>query len=147
MPSHGRLRNPWWRHQMKTFSALLAICAGNSPVTGEFLAQRPVMRSFDVSFDLRLNKPESKQWWEWSFETPPRTLWRHCNDYFRHLRSTSAFYNGDMSAGLPLFAPIVSTFCIPGVYDEDEWRAIKYRGMQLMAIRNKSIALSVLNMI
>ena len=25
---------PWWRHQMETFSALLAICAGNSPVTG-----------------------------------------------------------------------------------------------------------------
>ena len=22
----------WWRHQMETFSALLAICAGNSPV-------------------------------------------------------------------------------------------------------------------
>ena len=42
---------------MKTFSALLAICAGNSPVTGEFLAQRPVTRSFDVFFDLRLNKP------------------------------------------------------------------------------------------
>ena len=32
---------------METFSALLAICAGNSPVTGEFLAQRPVTRSFD----------------------------------------------------------------------------------------------------
>ena len=39
----------WWRHQMETFSALLAICAGNSPVTGEFPAQRPVERSFDVS--------------------------------------------------------------------------------------------------
>ena len=26
----------WWRHQMETFSALLVICAGNSPVTGEF---------------------------------------------------------------------------------------------------------------
>ena len=26
----------WWRHQMETFSALLAICAGNSPVPGEF---------------------------------------------------------------------------------------------------------------
>ena len=26
----------WWRHQMETFSVLLAICAGNSPVTGEF---------------------------------------------------------------------------------------------------------------
>ena len=32
---------PWWRHQMETFSELLAICAGNSPVTGEFPAQRP----------------------------------------------------------------------------------------------------------
>ena len=42
---------------METFAALLAICAGNSPVTGEFLAQKPVMRSFD---DLLLNKRPSK---------------------------------------------------------------------------------------
>ena len=41
---------------METFSALLAICARNSPVTGEFPAQRPVTRSFDVFFDLRLKK-------------------------------------------------------------------------------------------
>ena len=41
---------------METIAALLAICAGNSPVTGEFPAQRPVMRSFDVFFDLCLNK-------------------------------------------------------------------------------------------
>ena len=34
---------------METFSTLLAICAGNSPVRGEFLAQRPVTRSFDVA--------------------------------------------------------------------------------------------------
>ena len=46
----------WWRHQMETFSALLAICAENSPVPGEFPAQRPVTRSFDVYFDLRPNK-------------------------------------------------------------------------------------------
>ena len=39
---------------METFSALLAICAGNSPVTGEFPAQWPVTQSFDVFFDLRL---------------------------------------------------------------------------------------------
>ena len=39
-----------------TFSALLTLCAGNSPVTDEFLAQRPVTRSFHVYFDLRLNK-------------------------------------------------------------------------------------------
>ena len=46
----------WWRHQMETFSTLLAICAGNSPVPGAFPAQRPVTRSFDVFFDLRLKK-------------------------------------------------------------------------------------------
>ena len=46
----------WWRHQMETFSMLLAICAGNSPVPGEFPTQRPVTRSFDVFFDLaRIN--------------------------------------------------------------------------------------------
>ena len=39
----------WWRHKIETFSALLALCAGNSPVTGEFPAQRPVTRSFVVS--------------------------------------------------------------------------------------------------
>ena len=53
--------NSWWRHQMEPFSALLAICAGNSPVIGEFPAQRPVTRSFDAFFDLRLNKRLSKQ--------------------------------------------------------------------------------------
>ena len=50
---------------MDTFSALLAICAGNSPVTGEFPAQRPVTRSFDVFFNLRPNKRLSKQWRDW----------------------------------------------------------------------------------
>ena len=44
---------PWWRHQMETFSALLAICAGNSAASGEFPVQRPVTRSFDVFFALR----------------------------------------------------------------------------------------------
>ena len=69
----------WWRHQMETFSALLAICAGNSPVPGEFPAQRPVTRSFDAFFDLRPNKRLSKQPWGWWFETLWRPLWRHRN--------------------------------------------------------------------
>ena len=120
----------WWRHQMETFSALLAICAGNSPVPvnsphkgqwrrvlmfslictwinvwknnretgdfrrhsthydvivmnspvpGEFPTQRPVTRSFDVFFDLHLNKEMSKQSWGWWFETLSRPLWCHCN--------------------------------------------------------------------
>ena len=46
----------WWlycpgkyclRHQMKTFSASLALCAGNSPVAGEFPSHRPVARSLN----------------------------------------------------------------------------------------------------
>ena len=53
-------------------SALLAICVGNSPVPGEFPAQRPVTRSFDVFFDMRLNKRLSKQSWGWWFETLSR---------------------------------------------------------------------------
>ena len=69
----------WWRHQMETFSALLAICAGNSPVPGEFPAQRPVTRSSHVFFDLCLNKPLNKQSWGWWFETLSRPLWRQCN--------------------------------------------------------------------
>ena len=46
----------WWRHQMEIFSALRTLCAGNSPVTGEFPSERPVTRNFDVFFDLRLSK-------------------------------------------------------------------------------------------
>ena len=64
---------------METFSALLAFCAWNSPVTGEFPTQRPVTRIFDVFFDLRPNKRLSKQWQGWWIETPSRPLWRHCN--------------------------------------------------------------------
>ena len=64
---------------METFSSLLALCVGNSPVTGEFPAQKPVTQSFDVFFDLPLNKRLNKQSWGWWFETPSRSLWRHCN--------------------------------------------------------------------
>ena len=73
--------NPWWRHQMETFSALLAICAGNSPVTGEFPTQRPVTRGFDFYFDLRPNERLNKQSWGWWFETLSSPLWRHRNDF------------------------------------------------------------------
>ena len=65
---------------METFSESLAICAGNSPVTGEFRTQRPVTRNFDVFFDLCLNGILSKQSWGWWFETLTLPLWRHCND-------------------------------------------------------------------
>ena len=71
--------DPWWRHQMETFSALLALCVGNSPVTGEFSAQRSVTRSFDVFVYLRLNKRLSNQPRSRWFQTPLGSLWRHCD--------------------------------------------------------------------
>ena len=88
----------WWRHQMETFSALLTLCAGNSPVPGEFPAQRPVTRSFDVFFDVRPNKRLSKQSSGWWFETLSRSLWRHCN-----VRSHTAFYEPHSSEIWMLF--------------------------------------------
>ena len=75
--------NTWWRHQMETFSALLAICAGNSPVPGEFPAQRPVTRSFGVFVDVRLIKRLSKHSRGWWFETLSYQLWRHRNDFLQ----------------------------------------------------------------
>ena len=74
----------WWRYQLETFSALLAICAVNSPVTGELPAQRPVTRRFDIFFDLRLYIRLSKQSWGCWFDTPSRPLPRHCNGKGAH---------------------------------------------------------------
>ena len=51
-----QLNKSWWRHQIEASSALLAIYAWNSPVTGKFPAQMPVTWSFDAFFDLRLHK-------------------------------------------------------------------------------------------
>ena len=70
----------WSSNQMESFSVLLVLCAGNSPVTSEFHAQRPVTRSFNVFFDLCLNKHLSKQSWGWWFETLSHPLWHHSNE-------------------------------------------------------------------
>ena len=56
---------------------------GNIFGPGEFPTQRPMTRSFDVFFNLRLNKRLSKQPWGWWFETPSWSLWRHCNEMWR----------------------------------------------------------------
>ena len=72
--------SPWWRHQMEAFSALLALCEGNPPVTSGFPSHRLVTRNFDVFFDLlldqRLHKHSRHRW----LKTPSRWLWRHSND-------------------------------------------------------------------
>ena len=59
---------------MEIFPALLALCEGNSPITGEFPSQRPVTWSFDVFFDPRLNQELSK-------DADAGDLRRHCAHY------------------------------------------------------------------
>ena len=59
---------------METFSVLLAICAGNSPVPGEVSTQRPVRQSFDVCFDLRLKNDRENN-------GEAGDLRRHCTHY------------------------------------------------------------------
>ena len=52
------------------------------PLCGEFIGHRwfPRTKASDDFFDLRLNKRLSKQSWGWWFETPSRSLCRHCNE-------------------------------------------------------------------
>ena len=86
----------WWRHRVVTFSVLLALCAGNSPVNGEFPLQRPVTRSFDIFFDLRLNKRLSKRSWGWWFEMPSCLLWCHCNVMWKFMLLAATLWRYDM---------------------------------------------------
>ena len=102
----------WWRHQMDTFSALLAICAGNSPV----------MWSFDVFLDLRLNKRLSKQAWGWWFETPSCSLWRHCNDGFCTPRVSNA-----EKVSMSWRSLVSSLFPIVVEVDAGGWSSMWYR--------------------
>ena len=94
-----------WSFNMMTSSngnifRVTGLCAGNSPVTGKFPTQRPVTRSFDVFFDLLLDKRLSKQSWGWWFETPSCPLWRYFNDptnlIASDLRRHYAPCNGDI---------------------------------------------------
>ena len=78
---------------------------------------RPMTRSFDVFFDLCLNKPLSKQAWGWSYETPSRSLWRHCNvmkndhTHYRHFPKRFFTSMGQVVCS-PLTSPRVITISI-----------------------------------
>ena len=72
-------------HDMMTSSngnifRVTGLLCGEFTGPGEFPTQRPVTRSFDVYFDLRLNKRLSKQSWGWWLETLSCSLWRQSND-------------------------------------------------------------------
>ena len=87
---YGIDRKTWWRHQMDTISALLALCEGNhrSPVDSPHKGHTghrwiPLTRASDAErwcfLDLHLNKRLSKHSRRRRFETPSRSLWRHRN--------------------------------------------------------------------
>ena len=124
---YTELHVSWWRHP---FSALLAICGGNSPVTDEFPAQRPVTRGFYAFFDLRLNKRLRKQSWGWWCETPSHSPWRHCDgedianqsmmERASRTNSHSSFYMSQQIVCVKMFCFCMltswnrKTFCITG---------------------------------
>ena len=93
------IRIPWWRHQMETYSLLLW---RKPPVSGEFPSQRLVTRSFDVFFDLRLNKRLSKQSRRPWFDTQSRSLWRRCNVRYKYNK-----YSIKKSLGISNYVDII----------------------------------------
>ena len=104
---------------MEIFSALLAICAGNSPVPGEFPAQRPVTRGFGVFFDLRLNKRLRKQSWGWWFESLSRPLWCHCN--------VAGYYQGNTIWRISLFLWLIKFLSLQSVSLPVDYYVILYQ--------------------
>ena len=86
-----------WKHfpLYCPFVRAIHLSPGNSPH-----AQRPVTRSFDVFFELRLNKRLSKQWWGWWFQTPSGPLWRHCNVFLLRSSTEVRCILGMMSSGI-----------------------------------------------
>ena len=94
---------PWWRHQMETFSALLAFCGGihrspvNSPHKGKWRG------ALMFSLICALNKRLSKQSWGWWFETPSCSLWRHCNVFDDKSWALGQSQNGRNILGCALF--------------------------------------------
>ena len=73
----------WNRSPNKKFAMMTSsngtIFGVTGPLCGEFTGhRRPVIRSFDVVFDLCLNKRLSKQPWGWWFERPSCSLWCRC---------------------------------------------------------------------
>ena len=115
---------------METFSALPAICAGNSPVPREIPAQRPVTRNFDVFFDLRPNKLLSKHSysWGWLFE-----IIRQTGKYKRN-RKLALMKSGIFFRGIAFRWWVYMTDL---TYDESTFAVI-----MIFAVRQKAIVLS-----
>ena len=85
------LTHTWWRNAMEAFSALLAFCAGDRWIPRTKASDTELWYFFDLRLSKRLNKQSKRSW----FETPSRSLWRHCND-MDCTRSWSSVWCGDV---------------------------------------------------
>ena len=109
----------WWRHKIETVSALLALCAANSPVTVEFPSQGQWRGALMFSLicawtNGRVHNRYARRW----FETPSCSSWRHCYDIQQHTWQyhnrlndlldkflTKAAYGNDVGQVLNLLIP------------------------------------------
>ena len=105
--------HPWWRHQMEILSSLMAICVANSPVPSESPTQRPVTRSFDIFFDLRLNNRLRKN--------------REAGDLRR--------YRGHYDPIVMIIASYLLCWCHKALYVTTGWYQDKHRVMQSVYYR------------
>ena len=80
---------------------------------GEFPAQRPVTRNFDVLFDLHLNKWLSKQPWACWFEMPSWSLCRQCNENNVIICVASQLIAKLLNTGIPTDTPFRFCFGMP----------------------------------
>ena len=87
-----------WKH----FPRYWSFERGNSPVTGEFPAQWLVTRGLNIFFDLRQNKWLSKQSRRRWFDTPSRSLWRHCSMNFNPILTLVTWPVRGRLAAIPL---------------------------------------------
>ena len=110
----------WWRHQMETFSTILAFCAGNSPVTGAF----PVTSDAELWCFLRYAPQYTveKQWWGWWFETPSRPLWRHCNVHLKLMGLCTDLDNILFEFGQRIMITVDNDYSSPFVW---HWHTVK----------------------
>ena len=99
----------WWHKKMETFSALLAICAVNSPGTKGSAA--------DIFFDLRPNKRLSIQLLGWWFETASCSLWRHCNE---DCVRSGKFRSGVNLTGNASFVSVTSWESVTKIWESDK---------------------------
>ena len=110
-----------WKHFLRYWPFVRGIPNG----TCEFPSQRPVTRSFDVFFDLRLNKRLSEQ-------SRPRDLRRHHTHYdVTALAGSTNNHSNDVDSLFPEYYVLItsSVDTIADILESRKWLLISSRGL------------------